>query len=228
MTISERPVGRMEKTFIAYYRVSTDRQGRSGLGLEAQREAVESFLKGCDGQRVAEFTEIESGRKNDRIELQKALAECRRRKATLAIARLDRLTRNATFLLQLRDSGVEFIAADAPFADRFTVGILALVAERERELTSERTKAALAAAKRRGTKLGSPDPRKAGILGRQSVRRLVRIFDGNVRPVIEEIRDSGVSTLRGIADALNARGLKTRRQGRWSAEGVRLVMLRAV
>ena len=123
---------------------------------------------------------------------------------------------------------MEFIAADAPFADRFTVGILALVAERERELTSERTKAALAAAKRRGTKLGSPDPRKAGILGRQSVRRLVRIFDGNVRPVISEIRDSGVSTLRGIADALNARGLKTRRQGCWSAEGVRLVLLRAV
>lgn len=217
----------MPKQFVGYYRVSTVRQGLSALGLEAQREAVLQFLRASGGELVAEFTEVESGRKNDRPELQRALAECRRRKATLAIARLDRLARNATFLLQLRDSNVEFAAADMPNADRFIVGILALVAERERDLISIRTKEALAAAKRRGVKLGSPDPRRAGALGVAAVRNVVTAFDANVRPVVGEIQRAGVTSLRGIAATLNARGLKTRRQGPWSAEGVRLLLKRA-
>lgn len=217
----------MPKHFVGYYRVSTDRQGRSALGLEAQREAVLQFLRASGGELVVEFTEVESGRKNDRPELQRALAECRRRKATLAIARLDRLARNATFLLQLRDSNVEFAAADMPNADRFIVGILALVAERERDLISIRTKEALAAAKRRGVKLGSPCPRRAGALGVAAVRKVVASFDSNLRPVVGEIQRAGVTSLRGIAATLNARGLKTRRQGPWSAEGVRLLLKRA-
>src|SRR5688572_24199690 len=133
----------MPKSYVAYYRVSTTRQGRSGLGLEAQREAVAQFVHTTDATLVAEFTEIESGSRNDRPQLQAALADCRRRRATLAIARLDRLARNASFLLQLRDSNVDITAADMPHADRFVVGILALVAERERDLIAIRTKSAL-------------------------------------------------------------------------------------
>ena len=176
---------------------------------------------------LVDFTEIESGRKDDRPQLQAALRECRRRKATLVISRLDRLARNATFLLQLRDSNVDFIAADMPHADRFTVGILALVAERERDLISARTREALAAAKRRGVKLGCADPRRVGLLGVAAIRTKVAAHDGNVLPVIHEIRRAGVASLRGIAAALNARGLKTRRSGPWSGEAVRLLLLRA-
>jgi DNA invertase Pin-like site-specific DNA recombinase len=217
----------MSKPYVAYYRVSTSRQGRSGLGLEAQREAVAQFLRTSDGNLISEFTEVESGSRNDRPELEAALAECRRRKATLAIARLDRLARNASFLLQLRDSNVDFTAADTPYADRFVVGILALVAERERDLISLRTKAALGAAKRRGTRLGAPDPVRVGALGVIATKAKVGLFDGNLMPIVRQIRASGVSTLRGIAGALNARGLKTRRSGQWSPEAVRLLLGRS-
>jgi DNA invertase Pin-like site-specific DNA recombinase len=214
------------KPFVGYFRVSTDRQGVSGLGLDAQRESVVRFVN-TSGVLVSEFTEVESGSRNDRPQLLAALRECRRRKATLVISRLDRLARNAAFLLQLRDSNVDFIAADMPHADRFTVGILALVAERERDLISARTKEALAAAKRRGVKLGAPDPRRAAAIGHDAIHSAVAAFDGNVLPVVAEIRRAGVNTLRGIAGALNARGLKTRRSGEWSAEAVRLMLARA-
>lgn len=217
----------MNPLFVSYYRVSTDRQGRSGLGLEAQRESVRQLVQSSQGELVSEFTEIESGKKNNRPQLLAALRECRRRKATLAISRLDRLARNATFLLQLRDSNVNFTAADMPHADRFTVGILALVAERERDLISSRTRDALAAAKRRGTKLGSPTPEKASRFGVAAIQANVAAFDSNILPVMREVRSAGVRTLRGIAGALNARGVKTRRGGEWSAESVRLVLRRA-
>src|SRR4029079_5497769 len=141
--------------WVAYYRVSTQRQGRSGLGLEAQKNAVAEFLNGGRWKLIAEFTEVETGRNNDRPELQKALAACRMHGATLLIAKLDRLSRHAAFLLKLRDAGLEFVAADLPGANRLTVGILAMVAETEAEAISGRTKAALAAAKRRGVKLGA-------------------------------------------------------------------------
>jgi DNA invertase Pin-like site-specific DNA recombinase len=140
--------------FVAYYRVSTQKQGRSGLGLSAQQEAVDSYLNGGNWKIVAAFTEIESGKKADRPELDKALAACRLHRATLVIAKLDRLARNAAFLLGLRDSGIDFVAADMPNANRLTVGIMAMVAEDEAQRISERTKAALAAAKKRGVKLG--------------------------------------------------------------------------
>src|ERR671911_796243 len=136
--------------FVAYYRVSTERQGRSGLGLEAQRKAVEDYLNGGRWQLLAEFVEVESGKREDRPKLAEALALCRLHGATLVIAKLDRLSRDAHFLLGLQKAGVDFVAADMPDANKMTVGIMALVAQHEREMISERTKAALAAAKARG------------------------------------------------------------------------------
>jgi DNA invertase Pin-like site-specific DNA recombinase len=143
--------------FVAYYRVSTDKQGKSGLGLDAQRQAVTYFVNGR-GEIRAEFTEIESGRKNDRPQLLEALATCRRLKATLVIARLDRLARNVAFISNLMESRVDFVAVDMPEANRLTIHILAAVAEHEREMISKRTKAALQVAKMRGIRLGNPDP----------------------------------------------------------------------
>src|SRR3954449_924132 len=140
--------------FVSYLRVSTDKQGRSGLGLEAQRAAVAGFLNGGQWELVAEFVEIETGKRADRPVLAQALATCRLHRAVLVIAKLDRLARDAHFLLGLEKAGVEFVAADMPSANRLTVGIMAMVAEEERRMISARTKDALAAAKRRGTKLG--------------------------------------------------------------------------
>ncbi len=139
--------------FVAYYRVSTDKQGQSGLGLDAQRHAVASYLSGR-ADIVAEFTEVESGKKHDRPQLAAALAECRWRRAKLVIAKLDRLARNVYFISGLMESGVEFVAGDMPEANRLTLHILAAVAEHEREMISKRTKEALAVAKTRGTRLG--------------------------------------------------------------------------
>jgi DNA invertase Pin-like site-specific DNA recombinase len=146
---------------VAYERVSTARQGKSGLGLEAQRKAIDDYAATKGGTILARFTEVESGRKNDRPELEKALQLARITGATLVIAKLDRLSRNAAFLLTLRDAGVSFVACDMPEANDLTVGIMALVAQQEREAISRRTKEALAAAKARGVKLGNPNgPRR--------------------------------------------------------------------
>jgi DNA invertase Pin-like site-specific DNA recombinase len=144
--------------FIAYFRVSTDRQGKSGLGLAAQREAVMSYLDGGRWALVDEFTEVESGKRNERPELAKALAACKRQKAKLVIAKLDRLSRNLAFIATLMDSGVEFVAVDNPHANKLTIHILAAVAQHEREIISARTSAALKAAKARGRRLGNAQP----------------------------------------------------------------------
>src|SRR3954466_1761959 len=159
--------------WVAYYRVSTAKQGASGLGLEAQREAVAGYLNGGNWQLAAEFTEVESGRKNDRPELAKGLALCRRIGATLIIAKLDRLARNVAFVSNLMESGVEFVAVDFPTANQLTIHILAAVAEHEREMISARTKAALAAAKARGTKLGNPNLTDAARAKGREVARTV-------------------------------------------------------
>src|SRR6202049_933180 len=157
--------------FIAYFRVSTDRQGKSVLGLPAQREAVMSYLDGGRRATVNEFTEIESGKRDDRPELVKALAACKKQKAKLVIAKLDRLSRNLAFIATLMDSGVEFVAVDNPHANKLTIHILAAVAQHEREMIGQRTRDALKAAKARGTKLGNPklaEARERAVQGNKS------------------------------------------------------------
>jgi len=212
--------------FVAYYRVSTDQQGASGLGLEAQRSAVKTYLDGGPWRLVAQHTEVESGKRADRPELAKALAACRKHKAKLIIAKLDRLSRNLAFIATLMDSGVEFVAVDNPHANKLTIHILAAVAQHEREAISERTKAALAAAKARGKKLGGPrlaQARKRSLAARSAA---ADAFAANVRPIIEQIQASGISSLRGVAQALNARGVRTARGSDWTAVQVSNVLKR--
>jgi DNA invertase Pin-like site-specific DNA recombinase len=199
------------RRYIAYYRVSTDKQGQSGLGLDAQRTAVQAYLAQGAWTLQAEFTEVESGRRADRPVLARALAACRGQGAILVIAKLDRLARNVAFISNLMDSGVEFVAVDFPQANRLTLHIL--VAEHERDMISARTKAALTAAKARGVELGGSAPlteeqRAAG----RAVAKTIKAAKAAARaadllPVINEIRAEGVTSATGIAKVLNARGV---------------------
>ena len=203
--------------WISYLRVSTDRQGASGLGLEAQRAAVLAYLNGGKWTLAAEFVEIESGKRSDRAQLAAALAACKKLKAKLVVAKLDRLSRNVAFISALMDSCVEFVAADMPHANRLTVHILAAVAEHEREAISARTTAALQAAKARGVKLGGPKLAQAAKLGQQANKANADRFAANVLPVIEQVKASGATSLRAVAAALTARGVPTARGGDWNA-----------
>lgn len=216
----------MGNSFVAYYRVSTDKQGRSGLGLDAQRKAVADFVAVSAGLLAAEFTEIESGKRNDRPQLAQALAACRKHKAVLCIAKLDRLARNVAFIANLMESGVDFVACDMPNANKLTIHVMAAMAEYEREAISSRTKAALAAARARGVRLGGPDPEGAGAIGRESQRLRADQFAANVAPVIAEIRRAGADTLAKIAASLNARGIRTARGGQWFPTTVLNVLAR--
>ena len=215
--------------FITYYRVSTARQGRSGLGLEAQKSAVATYLAGREV--ISEFTEVESGTKNDRPQLAAALAACRVHKAVLVIAKLDRLARNVAFVANLMDAGVDFEAVDFPQANRLTIHILSAVAEHEAKMISDRTRAALEAAKRRGVKLGGFRNR-AGTCTDLAKARAVRTAKANQRasdlaPTILAIREGGSTSLHSIAAALNTRGITAARGGRWSATQVRNVVCRS-
>jgi DNA invertase Pin-like site-specific DNA recombinase len=200
---------RKPKSFIAYLRVSTVRQGASGLGLEAQRASVEAFASQHDGEITAEYVEVESGKRSDRPELAKALEAARKGKATLVIAKLDRLARNVAFIAGLMDASVDFVACDQPFASRLTLHILAAVAEDEARRISERTKAALKAAKARGTKLGSPIAAKTAAKARAARSAYAVTASANTRAVIADIQRSGVTTLAAIGSALEARGVRT-------------------
>lgn len=213
--------------FVAYYRVSTDKQGQSGLGLEAQQRAVRDYLGGNGWELVAEYTEVESGKRNVRPQLDEALAHARQEMATLIIAKLDRLSRNAKFLLALRDASVDIRAVDMPQADKFMFGIMAVVAERETDMVSKRTTEALAAAKARGVKLGNPSLSKGRAAAAKVNREKAAQFAANVLPIIREIENSGATTLRAIAKALNARGVQTARGGRWGPQTVANVLARA-
>lgn len=210
------------KSYIAYYRVSTQKQGASGLGLEAQRRIVEATAK--NGAVVAEYTDIESGRKNDRPELLKALAHCRQTGATLLIAKLDRLSRNVAFIANLMESGVDFIAGDMPTANKFTLHIFAALAEQEREMISARTKDALKAYKARGGVLGKPEnltdvARAKGTLARIRNAR-EHSHNRKAAAMIGPLREKGLSFGK-IADELNRLGFTARRGGKFSAEQVK-------
>ena len=215
----------MDDRFIAYYRVSTRKQGKSGLGLEAQEAAVSGYLAGR-GTLLHSLTEIESGANNDRPQLTKALAACRRTGATLLIAKIDRLSRDAHFLLGLQKAGVEFLAVDMPTANKLTVGIMALVAEQEREAISARTKAALAAAKGRGVKLGGwrGGPMVDSAAGLLARRKRAAAFTADVAPIVAELNAKGLS-LRAVAAELGRQGIRTARGGdNWTAAGVHAVL----
>ncbi len=205
---------------VTYLRVSTDRQGQSGLSLDAQRTAVRPYVEA--GRLLGEFLEVEIGWKQDRPQLAVALALCRQHKARLVIAKLDRLARSVALISRLMESGVEFVAADLPTANRFMLHVMAAVAEHEREMISQRTKAALAAAKARGTRLGNPRSDTAKARAAKAVG--VAAFRATVRPQIEALQAEGQS-LRGIAAALNARGLCAPRGGSWYAASIRSTLL---
>jgi DNA invertase Pin-like site-specific DNA recombinase len=218
---------------VAYYRVSTAKQGRSGLGLEGQKATVLSYLNGGAWELIGEVVEVESGKRDDnRPQLQEALRLCRTTGATLIVAKLDRLSRDAEFLMRLQKASVPFVCADMPGANNFTVGVMALVAQQEREAISARTKAALAAAKVRGVKLGGnrghvlPSHQAAA----QSARvrtKASRDRACDVRVSIEHVKADGARSLREIAVALNASGITTPRGGAWQPSQVKRVMDRS-
>lgn len=225
--------------FVAYARVSTQAQGRSGLGLEAQQKIVLDYLNGGDHKLLKQFVEIESGKRADRPELAKALRYAKAQRATLLIAKLDRLARDLHFISGLMKSGVKFVACDIPEANNFTIHIFAAMAEYEGKRISERTKDALAAAKARGVKLGKPASREKlreiGAKGRPAaVAQIKRKADEraeNLRDVIEDLRAEGIVSLEAISAALNERGFPTQRkykgkQAEWHAMSVRNLLRR--
>lgn len=221
----------MTTKIVTYLRVSTVKQGQSGLGLEAQRAAVLSYLNGGDWTIIRECVEVESGKNNDRAELARALRLCRLHKAKLVIAKLDRLSRDAHFLLGLEKAGVDFVCADMPSANRLTVGIMAMVAEEERRMISARTKAALQAAKARGVRLGGDRGGRGSAEGRTAAVEAARAAASDraddVMPLIAELQSDGIVSLSGIARALREREIPKARGGlSWTATDVRNLLAR--
>jgi DNA invertase Pin-like site-specific DNA recombinase len=235
--------------WISYIRVSTQKQGKSGLGLEAQRHAVDDYVRGLFPEikskpgrvfvpgphspigLIKEFVEIETGKNNSRPKLEAAIAACRVYGAKLIIAKLDRLSRNAHFLLGLKEAGVDFVCVDMPNATRLTVGIMAVVAEDEAQRISDRTKAALAAAKKRGTKLGGwkgkPMLKRVRLMGTLALQKQANNKATDLEPIIRELQKAGKTTLRELAAGLNDAGVPTPRdQGEWSAIQVQRVLNR--
>ena len=218
-------------SFVSYLRVSTQKQGQSGLGLEAQRKAVSDYLNYGDWNVIEELVEIESGKNNRRPKLMEAIDLCKASGATLLVAKIDRLARDAAFLLNLKDAGIEFIAADMPEANRLTIGIMALVAEQEREIISKRTKDALAAAKAKGVQLGAyRDGKFVGRIGttedakRASDARTALYRSRSVEkwPMLQKVDPEGSLSLRSIADSLNLMNVPTvSGKGSWSANSVK-------
>lgn len=219
-----------ERKFVSYLRVSTVQQGSSGLGLEAQRAAVAGYLNGGSWTLVKEVVEVESGKRNDRPALAQALRLCRKHRATLVIAKLDRLARNVHFISGLMESGVDFLAVDMPEANRFVIHIMAAVAEQEAEAISKRTKAALAAAKARGVKLGGRRVSaarfaKIGAAARRMRLERVERARADVMPAIAKLQASGAVSLRQIAAGLNTAEIPTPRgHGEWSAVQVQRIL----
>jgi DNA invertase Pin-like site-specific DNA recombinase len=204
----------MKTKFVTYLRVSTGRQGESGLGLEAQRAAVINYVNSLTtGAKILqEFVEVESGKNSDRPVLADAIRECNAQGAILLVAKLDRLSRNLHFITTLQNSKIDFVAADNPHATPFLIHILVAVAEHERSMISSRTKAALEAAKRRGVKLGNPNFAKAILKAVETRQKLASDRNGELRRVISEVMEkTGLIKLAEVAQALNLRGIKTNR-----------------
>lgn len=220
------------KRFVAYYRVSTEEQGESGLGLEAQRKAVEDYLNGNGWELVAEYVEIASGTDRERPKLQDAVRTARAYGATLIVSKLDRLARDTAFLLNLQDAGVAIEFANAPGLSRFPVTMLAAAAEFEARMISERTREALERVKARGVELGNPEnlTDEARAKGRhvaaEARRRRAEQRAADLEPLMRELQTEGATSLRALAAGLNERGVPTARGGGWHAESVRRVLRR--
>lgn len=220
--------------YIAYYRVSTEGQGESGLGLDAQKRAVREFVSnGHETEIVAEFEEVASGAREDRPQLEEALRTARLHNATLVVSKLDRLARNAGFLHRLKHESVDIKFANMPDANGLTVDVLAAVAEHERRMISERTKDGLREAKRRGVQLGTPenledaDPREGARASANVRTARADAHAADLAPVIEDLREAGASSLRKLAAGLEERGIPTTRGGynyNWTATAVSRVL----
>jgi len=220
-----------KKKYVAYYRVSTQKQGASGLGLEAQRETVLGYVNGVDNL-VAEFTEVESGRKNERVQLQAALKHCRITGATLVVAKLDRLARDVAFTSSIMNSKTEFVCCDFPEANRLSLHIMAAVAEYEARATSERTKAAMKAAKARGMRFGNPNGAKALLAANVGNTAAVKVVKKQAESRASDLADmiadiqKTQDTLQSIADELTRRGAQTPRGGTWQPTTVKRLLTR--
>jgi DNA invertase Pin-like site-specific DNA recombinase len=210
---------------VTYYRVSTQKQGRSGLGLEAQKAAATDYINAHGGVELASFTEVESGKINTRPQLEAALLRCRQAHGTLLVAKLDRLSRNAAFLFNLRDSGVKFQALDIPEANTLTLGVMAVLAQHEREIISARTRAALAARRARGLPLGTPRDMSpyaarasalAGAINTEKAKARAAV----VAPEIKAARSAGCTSLRQVAEHLDNLGITTPRGKKWTPTAV--------
>jgi DNA invertase Pin-like site-specific DNA recombinase len=207
--------------YVNYYRVSTARQGISGLGLDAQRESIRRFLHGKDAEVIGEFTEVETGKSSTRTQLNLAIQLCLKMKATLLIANLSRLARNLHFVTTLQSTGVQFVAVDNPTATPLVIHILCAIAEAEAHTTAERTRLALQQAKLRGIKLGAKNPHLTLPMARQAIQERKQRFNQNTLKVIAEIKAAGVTSLSGIADCLAKRGERTSRgKTIWTATAV--------
>ena len=213
--------------FVSYSRVSSaQKQKIDGLGIDAQNHAVNEYAERQGGVIIARFTEALSGGDNNRPMLAEAMAAAKNNNAVLLVARLDRLSRDSVFLITLKKSEVEFRCVDMPELDNFSVSLYAILAERERNLASIRTKAALAAAKRRGVKLGCPDPERSVKLMLAGAQAAKNEFKSKMLPVVNEIMATGVKTLQGVADALGRRGYTTRQgKTKWHPGSVRYLLL---
>lgn len=218
---------------IAYYRVSTSKQGQSGLGLEAQQATVSNYLDRAGHDLIGERTEIESGKNGDRKQLGAAIRECRLKNAVLVVAKLDRLSRDLHFITSLQKSGVRFVIAENPEMNELTIHLLAAVAQHEREMISQRTKAALAAAKARGVRLGNPrldECRNSDTTAATTARQnAAKAYAAEITAVVDDIRIKlPNASLRKIASELNARSFATRRGCHWTAAAVRRALIRAL
>lgn len=218
------------KRYISYLRVSTDKQGEHGHGINAQRQAISSYLAIQGGELLGEFVEVESGKRNDRPELHNAISRCQVSRATLIIAKLDRLSRNVAFIANLMDAGIDFVACDNPYATRLTIHILAAIAEHERDMISRRTKEALAAAKTKGVVLGgargtqiTDQMRRASVASRQ---RKSMAYLTSILPTINQLKANGHS-LGSTARKLNDMRIYTVRGGQWTATAVKRVLKKA-